>query len=350
MGVANTDLDFYFGCDAKMKNPILSLDRNGSVPLHRQIHDQIVDLIDNGTLLPDDKLPTERSLCQTYSLTRATVKAAYSLLKNEGKINTLQGSGTYIAKRNSQNLVKAAQQGIASLLQRFPESVISSKELLALFQEELKKRRIAPRPVEVSLIDCCVECIDMAKVQLDSIQNVHCSGILLHDFIVQPEKLIQNAELIFTTPKHHQEVLRLIPQKSELVKTVDLDFTTSSTIEIAQIESDASVMVLCNDEYYKTVMAEELTVFNNLYNIVYMTNDDSDDAIKRQLKKVDVLILCKVYANFAKKNIIQAIERFKKQGGKVVYCEYVLDKGSLQYCKQQVEQLLAIHQDHAVHS
>ena len=186
----------------------------------------------------------------------------------------------------------------------------------------------------------------MAKAQLDSIQNVHCSGIVLHDFVSQPEQLIQNAELIFTTPKHYQEILRLIPQKAELVKTVDLDFTTFSTIEIARIGSDDSVMVLCNDEYYKNVMANELTVFNNLNNIVYMTNDDSDDAIKRQLKKVDVLILCKVYANFAKKNITQAIERFKKRGGKIVYCEYVLDKGSFQYSKRQIEQLLASHQDH----
>ena len=320
-----------------MGDLVLSLSRESSTPLHRQIHEQIVGMIDNGTLLPGDKLPTERSLCQTYSLTRTTVKAAYSLLKNEGKINALQGSGSYIAKRDSQNVVKAAQQGIASL---------SSNELLALFQEELKKRSIAPRPVEVSLIDCCVECIDMAKAQLDSIQNVHCSGIVLHDFVSQPEQLIQNAELIFTTPKHYQEILRLIPQKAELVKTVDLDFTTFSTIEIARIGSDDSVMVLCNDEYYKNVMANELTVFNNLNNIVYMTNDDSDDAIKRQLKKVDVLILCKVYANFAKKNITQAIERFKKRGGKIVYCEYVLDKGSFQYSKRQIEQLLASHQDH----
>ncbi len=329
-----------------MENLILELDQTSDIPLYRQIHEQIVDMINSGTLLPGDKLPTERSLCQTYSLTRATVKAAYSLLKNEGKINALQGSGSYIAKKDSQNVVKAAQQGIASLLQRFPESAISSNELLALFQDELKKRSIAPRPVEVSLIDCCVECIDMAKAQLDSIQNVHCSGIVLHDFISQPKQMIQDAELIFTTPKHYQEILRLIPQKAELIKTVDLAFTTSSTIEIARIGSDASVMVLCNDEYYKTVMADELTVFNNLNNIVYMTNDDSDDAIKRQLKKVDVLILCKVYANFAKKNITQAIERFKKRGGKVVYCEYVLDKGSFQYSKRQVEQLLATHQDH----
>lgn len=332
-----------------MGNLVLSLDRESGTPLHRQIHEQIVDMINDGVLLPGDKLPTERSLCQDYALTRATVKAAYSLLKNEGKINALQGSGSYIAKRDSQNLVKAAQQGIASLLQRFPESAISSNELLALFQEELKKRSIAPRPVEVSLIDCCVECIDMAKAQLDSIQNVHCSGIVLHDFVSQPEQLIQNAELIFTTPKHYQEILRLIPRKAELVKTVDLDFTTFSTIEIARIGSGDSVMVLCNDEYYKNVMADELTVFNNLNNIVYMTNDDSDDAIKRQLKKVDVLILCKVYANFAKKNITQAIERFKKRGGKIVYCEYVLDKGSFQYSKRQIEQLLATHQDHTVH-
>lgn len=327
-----------------MKNLILQLDKTSDVPLYQQIYRQISGMIDNGTLLPGDKLPTERKLCEDYAITRATIKTAYNLLKNNGKITALRGSGSYIAKRDSASVIKAAQQSICTLLTHFPENVISSNELLALFQSELKKRSITPRSVEIALIDCCVECLDMAKAQLSSLRNVNCSGILLHDFTMHPEKLVQNAELIFTTPKHYSEVARLIPQKLDILKTVDLDFTTSSTIELARIKSDSTVMVLCNDRYYKTVMADELTVFNNLNHVIYMTNDDSDDAIKRQLRKADALILCKVYANFAKKNISQAIDRFKKSGKKVVYCEYILDKGSFQYSKRQVNQLLETHQ------
>lgn len=323
-----------------MEHIELRLDKNGSVPLSQQIYDQISSMIDDGMLLPGDKLPTERSLCEEYDITRATVKAAFSVLKNDGKITALRGSGSYIAKMDSQSTLRAAQQAIASLMKRFPDTVIDSNELLALFQIELKKRSIAPRPVQIALIDCCVECTDMATAQLSNLKNVHCYGIILDDFISQPDKSIQDAELIFTTAKHYNDVVQLVPQKIDIVKTINMDFTTTSTIELAQIGSTANVMVLCNDEHYKNVMAEELLAFHNLKNVNYMTNSDSDDAIKRQLKKADVLILCKVYANFAKKTISLAINRFKQRGGKVIYCEYVLDRGSLQYSKRQIHQLL----------
>lgn len=49
-----------------------------------------------------EKLPTEASLCQTYQVSRQTVRFALSLLEQEGLICKRQGSGSHITGRLSQ--------------------------------------------------------------------------------------------------------------------------------------------------------------------------------------------------------------------------------------------------------
>lgn len=78
---------------------ILRFDFSSPLPLYRQLRDQIVIGIAEGTLLPGEHLPTIRALAEESGINMMTVSKAYQLLKQEGYITTDRRSGAVVARR-----------------------------------------------------------------------------------------------------------------------------------------------------------------------------------------------------------------------------------------------------------
>ena len=77
-----------------------SFDAESSLPLFRQIRNQIVCAIARGELYPGDHLPTIRKLAEDYELNMMTVSKAYQQLSAEGYIITDRRSGAVVAERS----------------------------------------------------------------------------------------------------------------------------------------------------------------------------------------------------------------------------------------------------------
>jgi DNA-binding transcriptional MocR family regulator len=69
----------------------------GTGPLYRQLADRVAELVRDGDLRPDDRLPPERALAEELAVSRSTTVAAYALLQERGVVVRRQGSGTRIA-------------------------------------------------------------------------------------------------------------------------------------------------------------------------------------------------------------------------------------------------------------
>lgn len=79
-----------------MKSKI-TLDRNSSVPLNRQLYDELTKLILRGELKPGDKIPSTRDWATELSISRPTITACLEQLVQEGYIETRPGSGSYVS-------------------------------------------------------------------------------------------------------------------------------------------------------------------------------------------------------------------------------------------------------------
>ena len=75
---------------------MFELDQTSIVPLYKQLKDKIKDAILDGSLKPNQKIPSELELSQTYQISRITVRNAISELVDEDLLEKKQGKGTFV--------------------------------------------------------------------------------------------------------------------------------------------------------------------------------------------------------------------------------------------------------------
>jgi GntR family transcriptional regulator len=71
--------------------------------LRFQLADTLRDRIVDGELSPGDRLPSEPDLAKVLGVSRASIRAAITLLEEDGFVRRRRGSGTYIANRPVHN-------------------------------------------------------------------------------------------------------------------------------------------------------------------------------------------------------------------------------------------------------
>jgi GntR family transcriptional regulator len=106
-------------------------------PMYKQVTDQVKDAIADGTLKPEDKLPSIREMARELKISEITIKRAYADLEHGGYILTRSGLGSFVADINKDRLrreklseIKEAIQKILSTGKRFGISVSDISEIL----------------------------------------------------------------------------------------------------------------------------------------------------------------------------------------------------------------------------
>lgn len=82
----------------------IKLDRNKNIPLYQQLGDSLRELIENGILKPNSKLPPIRVLSNHLKLNTITVINAYKYLENKKIVYSKTGSGTYVSDLEINNI------------------------------------------------------------------------------------------------------------------------------------------------------------------------------------------------------------------------------------------------------
>ena len=71
-------------------------DRSGSAPLYASLKKLLRQAIEAGDLKEGDAIPAERDVAELLSISRVTVRKAFSELVMEGVLVQRRGSGTYV--------------------------------------------------------------------------------------------------------------------------------------------------------------------------------------------------------------------------------------------------------------
>jgi len=82
----------------------LKIERISTKKVSESVTEQIEKMIEVGTFLPGEKLPSVRELCEMFGVGRSAVRDAITTLKGKGAVTVKQGEGTYICKFDSGKL------------------------------------------------------------------------------------------------------------------------------------------------------------------------------------------------------------------------------------------------------
>jgi GntR family transcriptional regulator/MocR family aminotransferase len=106
--------------------PVISIDRNGAKPVHRQIYDSYREAIMQGNLRPGQKIPSTRLFAVELGVSRYPVIEAYAQLVAEGYFESRVGAATIVSQNLPDRFTTAAPAHVKESLNS-PSSRISAR-------------------------------------------------------------------------------------------------------------------------------------------------------------------------------------------------------------------------------
>jgi 2-aminoadipate transaminase len=176
--------------------PIAPLNPRDKTPLFRQLHAQMKELIESGSLSQGSRLPATRELAGQIGLNRTTVSAAYALLESDGLITGHVGRGSFVAGRyapladvrgsvDSSSFSRSRPSELLFPLQEFRETcaeVIASDEAASILQlgspsgypplrrylmEQARAEGVASESDDILITSGCQQAFDLLQRTID---------------------------------------------------------------------------------------------------------------------------------------------------------------------------------------
>lgn len=77
---------------------VAALDKRASTPVYVQLREMLRTQVEGGNLAPGTRVPSERELSRTWSISRMTARAAISQLVDLGHLRRVPGKGTFVQR------------------------------------------------------------------------------------------------------------------------------------------------------------------------------------------------------------------------------------------------------------
>jgi len=115
----------------------------GGLPIYEQLVERITELIRNGTLSENEKLPAVREVAKTLAINPNTVQKAYAALEQRGLTYSIPAKGSYVAKteKTEEIIKKKALAALETSIKDAFSAGLKESEIVGLtkkIKEELK--------------------------------------------------------------------------------------------------------------------------------------------------------------------------------------------------------------------
>lgn len=176
-------------------------------------------------LKPGDKLPSEKQLCERFSVSRSVVREAVSQLKSEGIVNAQQGRGVFVNERGSRQTFRLDVTALndARGLEHVIELLVTMEAAAARYAamrrtpEDLKRIKQALIGMEYAIVnDKLGDDEDYAFHQaiVDSTKNPHFQ--MLNEFLERHvRRLIRQARS--NTAKNYNNLVQAVQDEHKAI-------------------------------------------------------------------------------------------------------------------------------------
>ena len=203
-----------------MKN----LSRSSKVPLYFQLYEILGDGIRDGVWQPEEMLPTENDLVQQYQLSRATVRQAFEMLVNEGRVYRRQGQGTFVSKPAFEQSLNRIVSFWDDMKQRGlkPGTKVLENELVLASDDVVDQLEVEPGEELASLVRLRLADDEPLSVEHSLLVHRFCPGILGQDYANRSLRKMLADEFNLHIKSARQRI-RAVPATSSLAELLEID-------------------------------------------------------------------------------------------------------------------------------
>ncbi|MBU1341474.1 MAG: GntR family transcriptional regulator [Proteobacteria bacterium] len=252
----------------------ITIIKNFPIGIKEQLKRQIKTMIEDGQIKVGDMLLSAKDMGLFLNINRNTVAAAYKELEQEGFLDVIKGSGTFVKKnvptKNREHLKKIFTHAYEQAV----ESGFTTQSINNFFITQLLEKSKATRKAgNVILIDCnyeVLECLDKKiKMQCD----VESHYMLIQDIEKFPGKFVKRAKtcsFILCGMNHMEELKKAVPDLP--VETIGFLIKTDFQItnQIMQLPAGTKVGYCCLTKksaraFFKTTLFSSGSSLNRIH-------------------------------------------------------------------------------------
>lgn len=122
---------------------MFAVDVQSKIPIFEQLKKQILEFISIGILLPNDKLPSVRTLASQIGVNPNTVSKAYQELEIQGYVYSVKGKGCFISDNQTDQLIKDDKlEDFKAIVVEMKKHQIDKDKLFEIIDEIYKEEKL----------------------------------------------------------------------------------------------------------------------------------------------------------------------------------------------------------------
>jgi DNA-binding transcriptional regulator YhcF (GntR family) len=323
----------------------IKIDKKSPIPASRQITERISDGIASGELSPGQKLPTERGLAGSLGVARGTVTRAYEELRRAGRLEVVQGRGSFVSARAglpAKGRGEKAGSLIGSLIDGLADLRFTHPEMRTMIDLAIREREERHGSLAVAAVDCNPETLGMFERQIGLLSRVSVRKYLLADLVRDPDagKRLAGFDLILTTSTHYGELSALAPGARDKIAQVAVAPSQETVLRLAAVKPDTAIGVMCESKQFLSIIEGKLREMRITGPIAALFPPRVAGALSTFLRGRGLLVVPPGYAAGLTREEARALEAFTHGGGTIVPFDYQIERGSLVYVEKRIGELL----------
>ncbi|MBQ2433317.1 MAG: GntR family transcriptional regulator [Clostridia bacterium] len=308
------------------------------VRLAREIRNDI----EEGRLMPGQRMPTVKDMCLKSGLSAGTVRQAYGLLQTEGLIELTPGRGTFVSvpKVNDKSRKAQALEAIDEMFNRLSEMGFSQAESRMFVSLRLAQMDQDQFVCPVALIALSPETTRSAFYRLSEIPMIDLISFSVDEIRQVGAIALSEFPLVVCEFSLLNEVNALLSDRMDALCPFALAPAQNAVMHLARLPENAVVCVYGqSDAFFKLV---KKTV-KSLSIPVSLISVSSGTLEKNALFGCTHLITPSDVTAFAPDHELKLISDFTKKVNTAIVFDLVVDEGSMIAISRRVSALAERH-------
>ena len=310
-------------------------------PIYKQIAERISEAIKDGKLSAGFKLPTVRELSGEIGVACGTIKHAYEYLEEQGFVEMVQGSGSFVVdqKEDSASRKEKAMTAIDELFARLESLGFTPREMEIYLNLKLRGLEEKYDVVKVALVDCNPETLQMIEGQLSQIGYAETAAFDLARIEEAEESLNTDYDLILTTSTHFTQVESHI-RSSKTLAMVAMTPSVHTIVRLAKIGDAQKVGIFCASDAFAGVVRSNCQGMGRWSEQMATQLAGIFGKEEQFFTENDVVIVPEGYETFIAPEEKELLLEFAQRGGELVSYSYKVDKGSFLHVVDQIKRVM----------